>query len=51
MVDPNMRGMKYGIIVGQMLNKAKLENPDNPRVYFCDPLKCLGTHYGDEPKI
>ena len=48
MVNPYLRGMKYGIIAGQMFNKAKLENPDNPRVYFLEAqsLKFMPEEYG-----
>ncbi|MFT5168960.1 MAG: hypothetical protein ACI8P3_004206 [Saprospiraceae bacterium] len=48
MVNPNSRGMKFGMIASQMLNKAKLENPNNPRVYYLEAqsLMFMPEEYG-----
>ena len=34
MVDPQTRGMKYGMEAGQQIELAKTYNPENPRVYM-----------------
>ena len=43
MVDPESRGMKYGIESSTMLNKAKAANPNNPRVYLIEGQSLLYT--------
>lgn len=36
MVNPNARGQQYGMLASQALQKAKFQNPENPRVYFLE---------------
>lgn len=43
MVDPQTRGMKYGMASGQNLAMAKTYNPDNPRPYLLEAQSKLYT--------
>ncbi len=43
MVDPMTRGQMYGSIAGTLIEQAKLENPDNPRVYYLTGQSLLYT--------
>lgn len=36
MVNPASRGQQYGMLASQALQKAKFQNPNNPRVYFLE---------------
>ncbi|HMG17060.1 MAG TPA: hypothetical protein VK590_16495 [Saprospiraceae bacterium] len=43
MVDPQTRGMKYGMLSSQQLSMAKTYNPDNPRPYLLESQSKLYT--------
>ncbi|CAL1520601.1 hypothetical protein [Chitinophaga sp. MM2321] len=52
-VDPQTRGMKYGMEAGQLLEQAKAYNPENPRVYLLQGQSLLFTPEqfgGSKPK-
>lgn len=42
-VNPMQRGMKYGQLVSQMIEKAKKEDPSNPRPYYLQALSLMYT--------
>jgi hypothetical protein len=42
-VDPQNRGMKYGMEAGALLAQAKKINPDNPRIYMLEGQALLYT--------
>lgn len=42
-VDPQNRGMKYGMESGVLLTKAKKINPENPRIYMLEGQSLLYT--------
>lgn len=43
MVDPMTRGQKYGSIAGTLIEQARLENEENPRVYYLTGQSLLYT--------
>ena len=48
LVDPQSRGMKFGMLASQMLDRAKIQNADNPRAYFLEAqsLMYMPEEYG-----
>lgn len=42
-VDPAKRGMEYGMESSDMMNAAKILNPENPRVYFLEAQSLMYT--------